>query len=134
MRSLLAGGNNLPFTQPALPRLPTTQDVLAIQTLLKERGFYDADLSGLYNIQTKASILKAQLAYGQTATGDLTSDLLTALKSQNPAQNIAQIPSSSPNQTIQPIPSSPSSTPLGNGTQVPTSSQNAPAAKNANSS
>ncbi|TYQ25540.1 peptidoglycan-binding protein [Pseudanabaena sp. UWO311] len=134
MRSLLAGGNNLSFTQPALPRLPTTQDVLAIQTLLKERGFYDADLSGLYNIQTKASILKAQLAYGQTATGDLTSDLLTALKSQNPAQNIAQIPSSSPNQTIQPIPSSPSGTPLGNGTQVPTSSQNAPAAKNANSS
>ena len=130
MRSLLAGGNNLPFTQPALPRLPTTQDVLAIQTLLKERGFYDADLSGLYNIQTKASILKAQLAYGQAATGDLTSDLLTALKSQNPAQNIAQIPSSSPNQTVQPIPSN---TPLGNGTQVPTSSQNAPA-KNANSS
>ena len=132
MRSLLAGGNNLPLTQPALPRLPTTQDVLAIQTLLKERGFYDADLSGLYNIQTKASILKAQLAYGQAATGDLTSDLQTALKSQNPAQNIAQIPTSSPNnQTIQPIPSS---APLGNGTQVPTSSQNAPTAKNANSS
>ncbi|GBO53536.1 hypothetical protein APA_1443 [Pseudanabaena sp. lw0831] len=132
MRSLLAGGNNLPLTQPALPRLPTTQDVLAIQTLLKERGFYDADLSGLYNIQTKASILKAQLAYGQAATGDLTSDLLTALKSQNPAQNIVQISSSSPNnQTIQLIPSS---TQLGNGTQVPTSSQNAPAAKNANSS
>jgi peptidoglycan hydrolase-like protein with peptidoglycan-binding domain len=132
MRSLLAGGNNLPLTQPALPRLPTTQDVLAIQTLLKERGFYDADLSGLYNIQTKASILKAQLAYGQAATGDLTSDLQTALKSQNPAQNIAQIPASSPNsQTIQPIPSS---APLGNGTQVPTSSQNAPTAKNANSS
>ncbi len=132
MRSLLAGGNNLPFTQPALPRLPTTQDVLAIQTLLKERGFYEADLGGLYNIQTKASILKAQLAYGQAATGDLTSDLQTALKSQNPAQNIAQIPASSPNsQTIQPIPSS---APLGNGTQFPTSSQNAPAAKNANSS
>lgn len=132
MRSLLAGGNNLPLTQPALPRLPTTQDVLAIQTLLKERGFYDADLSGLYNIQTKASILKAQLAYGQAATGDLTSDLQTALKAQNPTQNITQIPASSPNsQTIQPIPSS---TPLGNGTQVPTSSQNAPTAKNTNSS
>jgi hypothetical protein len=112
--------------------LPTTQDVLAIQTLLKERGFYDADLSGLYNIQTKASILKAQLAYGQAATGDLTSDLQTALKAQNPTQNITQIPASRPNsQTIQPIPSS---TPLGNGTQVPTSSQNAPTAKNTNSS
>jgi peptidoglycan hydrolase-like protein with peptidoglycan-binding domain len=135
MRSLLAGGNNLPVTQPALPRLPTAQDVLVIQTLLKERGFYEADLSGLYNIQTKASILKAQLAYGQSATGDLTSDLLTALKSQNPTQNIAQAPSSSANnQTVQPIPASPSSTQLGNGTQVPTSSQNAPAAKNANSS
>ena len=135
MRSLLAGGNNVALTQPALPRLPAAQDVLAIQILLKERGFYDADLGGLYNIQTKASILKAQLAYGQAATGDLTPDLLTALKSQNPAQNIAQIPSSSlNNQTIQPIPSSPSNTQLGNGTQVPTSSQNTPTAKNANSS
>jgi peptidoglycan hydrolase-like protein with peptidoglycan-binding domain len=134
IRSLLAGGNNLPVTQPALSRLPTAQDVLAIQTLLKERGFYDADLSSLYNIQTKASILKAQLAYGQTATGDLTPDLLTALKSQNPAQNIAQSPTIPNNPTAQPIPASPSSNQLGNGTQVPTSSQNAPAAKNANSS
>jgi peptidoglycan hydrolase-like protein with peptidoglycan-binding domain len=134
IRSLLAGGNNLPVTQPALPRLPIPQDVLTIQTLLKERGFYDADLSSLYNIQTKASILKAQLAYGQTATGDLTPDLLTALKAQNPAQNIAQSPTSPNNPTAQPIPTSPSSNQLGNGTQVPTSSQNAPAAKNADSS
>ena len=131
IRALLAGGNNLPLTQPAFPRLPLPQDVLAIQTLLKERGFYDADLSSLYNIQTKASILKAQLAYGQSATGDLTPDLLTALKAQNPAQNIAQSPTSPNNSTAQPIPSS---NQLGNGTQVPTSSQNAPAAKNANSS
>jgi peptidoglycan hydrolase-like protein with peptidoglycan-binding domain len=133
IRALLAGGNNLPLTQPAFPRLPANQDVLAIQTLLKERGFYDADLNGLYDMQTKAGILKAQLAYGQVATGDLSADVLTALKSQNPAQTIAQITSSNANQTVQPIPS-PSNTPLGNGTQVPTSSQNAPAAKNANSS
>ncbi|MBD2315755.1 peptidoglycan-binding domain-containing protein [Phormidium tenue] len=133
IRALLAGGNNLPLTQPAFPRLPANQDVLAIQTLLKERGFYDADLNGLYDMQTKAGILKAQLAYGQVATGDLSADILTALKSQNPAQTIAQITSSNANQTVQPIPS-PSNTPLGNGTQVPTSSQNAPAAKNANSS
>ena len=133
IRALLAGGNNLPLTQPAFPRLPATQDVLTIQTLLKERGFYDADLNGLYDMQTKAGILKAQLAYGQVATGDLSTDVLTALKSQNPAQTIAQITSSNANQTVQPIPS-PSNTPLGNGTQVPTSSQNAPAAKNANSS
>jgi peptidoglycan hydrolase-like protein with peptidoglycan-binding domain len=133
IRALLAGGNNLPLTQPAFPRLPANQDVLTIQTLLKERGFYDADLNGLYDMQTKAGILKAQLAYGQVATGDLSADVLTALKSQNPAQTIAQITSSNANQTVQPIPS-PSNTPLGNGTQVPTSSQNAPAAKNANSS
>jgi peptidoglycan hydrolase-like protein with peptidoglycan-binding domain len=133
IRALLAGGNNLPLTQPAFPRLPATQDVLAIQTLLKERGFYDADLNGLYDMQTKASILKAQLAYGQVATGDLSADVATALKSQNPAQTIAQITSSNANQTVQPI-SSPSSTPLGNGTQIPTSSQNVPAAKNSNSS
>ncbi|OYQ67542.1 hypothetical protein B9G53_00905 [Pseudanabaena sp. SR411] len=133
IRALLAGGNNLPLTQPAFPRLPATQDVLAIQTLLKERGFYDADLNGLYDMQTKASILKAQLAYGQVATGDLSADVATALKSQNPAQIIAQTTSSNANQTVQTI-SSPSSTPLGNGTQIPTSSQNVPAAKNSNSS
>lgn len=133
IRALLAGGNNLPLTQPAFPRLPATQDVLAIQTLLKERGFYDADLNGLYDMQTKASILKAQLAYGQVATGDLSADVATALKSQNPAQTVAQITSNNASQTVQPN-STPSSTPLGNGTQVPTSSQNAPAAKNANSS
>lgn len=133
IRALLAGGNNLPLNQPAFPRLPATQDVLAIQTLLKERGFYDADLNGLYDMQTKASILKAQLAYGQVATGDLSADVATALKSQNPAQTIAQVTSSNANQTVQPI-STPSSTPLGNGTQIPTSSQNAPAVKNANSS
>jgi peptidoglycan hydrolase-like protein with peptidoglycan-binding domain len=134
IRALLAGGNNLPLTQPAFPRLPTSQDVLAIQKLLKERGFYDADLSSLYNIQTKASILKAQLAYGQSATGDLTPDLLVALNAQNPAQNATQSPAVPNNPTAQPIPANPSSSQLGNGTQVPTSSQNAPAAKNANSS
>ena len=133
IRALLAGGNNLPLTQSAFPRLPATQDVLAIQTLLKERGFYDADLNGLYDMQTKASILKAQLAYGQVATGDLSADVATALKSQNPAQIIAQTTSSNANQTVQTI-SSPSNTPLGNGTQIPTSSQNVPAAKNSNSS
>lgn len=133
IRALLAGGNNLPLTQPAFPRLPTSEDVLAIQTLLKERGFYDADLNGLYDMQTKAGILKAQLAYGQVATGDLSTDVLTALTSQNPAQTNVQITASSANQIVQPVPN-PSSTPLGNGTQIPTSSQNVPAAKNSNSS
>jgi peptidoglycan hydrolase-like protein with peptidoglycan-binding domain len=143
MRSLLAGGNNIPLTQPAIPRSPTPQDVLAVQTLLKERGFYDADLNSLYNIHTKASILKAQLAYGQPSTGDLSPDLLTALKAQNTTQNIAQNipnnpnPQNQTNQNVQPIPNSPNNAQLGNssqGTQVPTSSQNAPAAKTSNSS
>ncbi len=142
MRSLLAGGNNIPLSQPAFVQSPTTQDVLVAQSLLKERGFYDADLNGLYNIYTKSSILKAQLAYGQKATGDLSSDLLTSLKSQNNPQPIAQSIPSNPNpqnptnQNAQPIPNIPNSAPLGNGTQAPTSSQNAPIlpAKNSNSS
>jgi peptidoglycan hydrolase-like protein with peptidoglycan-binding domain len=130
MRSLLAGGNNLPLTQPALPRSPASQDVLTIQTLLKERGFYDAELNGLYNMQTRASILKAQLAYGQLATGDLGADLLSALNAQNIAQSIPLNPNQN-DQNVQPIPNSAQ---LRNGTQVPTSSQNVPAAKNSNSS
>jgi len=131
MRSLLAGGNNIPLSQPAFLRSPTMQDVLTVQLLLKERGFYGGDLNGIYNILTKASILKAQLAYGQPATGDLGSDLLTSLRSQNNGPNITQnIPQNIPiilnNQNSQPIPIVPNSAPLGNSTQAPTSSQNAP--------
>lgn len=144
MRSLLAGGNNIPLSQPAFLRSPTMQEVLIVQTLLKERGFYGGDINGIYNVLTKESILKAQLAYGQTATGDLGADLLTSLKSQNNGQNIVQnIPQNIPiilnnpnNQNAQPIPNISNSVQLGNGTQAPTSSQNTPVppAKNSNSS
>ncbi len=131
MRSLLAGGNNIPLSQPAFLRSPTMQDVLTVQILLKERGFYEGDLNGVYNILTKASILKAQLAYGQPATGDLGADLLTSLRSQNNGPNITQnIPQNIPiilnNQNSQPILIVPNNAPLGNGIQTPTSSQNAP--------
>ncbi|MCY7331734.1 MAG: peptidoglycan-binding protein [Pseudanabaena sp. CAN_BIN31] len=138
MRSLLAGGNNIPLIQPAFTRSPTPQEVLAAQTLLKERGFYGSDLNGQYNVRTRESILKAQLAYGQEATGDLSSDLLTALKAQNNGlsndTNIVQnIPN---NQNIQPMLSSPNNAQLGNSPQAPASSQNAPLppAKSSNSS
>jgi peptidoglycan hydrolase-like protein with peptidoglycan-binding domain len=140
IRALSAGGSNVSFVQQAVNRSPTSQDVVVAQMLLRDRGFYDGELNGMYNISTKASILKAQLAYGQTATGDLGADLFTSLKSQNNGQNITQnIPqniSINPNnQNAQPIPNIPNSTPLGNGT-APTSSQNAPIppAKNSNSS
>jgi hypothetical protein len=111
---------------------------LAAQILLKERGFYGSDLNGQYNIVTRESILKAQLAYGQTATGDLSSDLLTALTAQNNGlsndTNIVQnIPN---NQNSQPMLIIPNNAQLGNSPQAPSSSQNAPLppAKSSNSS
>jgi peptidoglycan hydrolase-like protein with peptidoglycan-binding domain len=138
MRSLLAGGNNVPLVQPAFTRSPTPQEVLAAQILLKERGFYGSDLNGQYNVRTRESILKAQLAYGQAATGDLSSDLLTALTAQNNGlsndKNIVQyIPN---NQNIQPMLIIPNNAQLGNSLQAPASSQNAPlpTAKSSNSS
>ncbi len=69
MRALLAGGTNVPLAQPAFNQLPQPQDVANIQRLLQERGFYDGFLDGIYGARTKSSILKAQMAYGQTATG-----------------------------------------------------------------
>jgi len=133
IRSLLAGGNHLPFTQPALQRSPSQPDVFRTQKLLRERGFYDIEPSGIYDIQTKAGILKAQLAYGKPTTEDLSADVITALESQKNLQNPPPIPVNSPNNQNLQSPS-PSGTPLGNGSQIPTSSQNAPAAKNSNSS
>jgi peptidoglycan hydrolase-like protein with peptidoglycan-binding domain len=132
IRALLAGGNNLPLSQPALNRSPTPQDVLETQLLLKERGFYDEGLNGLYNIRTRASILKAQIAYGQPATGDLSLDLLTALKGQNIIQNtqsnIQAVPTAQQNPNNQDIRSSPNNNmqPPLNNSQAPSSGQNSP--------
>ncbi len=122
IRALLAGGSNIPLSEPAFNQNPTKQDVLQAQLLLKERGFYDEELNGQYNIQTRASILKAQTAYGQKATGDLSADLLTALRGQSIAQSNIQAVQS--NQTISPSPNSVQSQ---NTSQAPSSSQNAPA-------
>jgi len=91
IRALLAGGSNVAFTQPALNRLPSSQNVLEVQQLLKERGFYDDQLNGLYDLRTRSSILRAQLAYGQQATGEWNPNLLTALQVQNNVQNIAYV-------------------------------------------
>jgi peptidoglycan hydrolase-like protein with peptidoglycan-binding domain len=135
MRSLLAGGNNLPLTQPALPRLPTKPNVLQIQELLKERGFYSGELSGLYNTLTKESISNAQLAYGLKATGEISTELITALRAQDMAQqsNVQDIQS---NQDIRSSPNNPSTNNIQvniqanylprNFSQAPFSSQNAP--------
>ena len=94
IRALLAGGNDVALTQPLFPRSPKNQDVLEIQKLLQERGFYDEALNGLYSLQTKASIFQAQLAYSQPATGEPSPELITALKAQNLDQEVAQNPSS----------------------------------------
>ena len=131
MRALLAGGSNVAFSQPAVNQLPNKEAILQTQLLLKERGFYQEELNGLYTMQTRASISNAQVAYGQRATGDLSSDLLTSLSGQNQAvtqtvnQNVQIAPSnldirSSPN-NLQPNNIQPS-----NSSQAPTSSQNAP--------
>ena len=91
IRALLAGGSNVAFTQPAFNSLPSAQNVLEVQQLLKERGFYDDQLNGLYDLRTRSSILRAQLAYGQQATGEWNTNLLTALQVQNNVQNISYV-------------------------------------------
>jgi peptidoglycan hydrolase-like protein with peptidoglycan-binding domain len=137
IRALLAGGNNIALSEPAVTRSPATEDVLQAQLLLKERGFYAEELNGAYNIRTRASISNAQAAYGQKVTGELSSDLIAALKGQNISQSTGQsdIPSNGQNssqsnqsnQDIRPSPSKPSNqSPNNNNSQAPpTSGQNA---------
>ncbi len=91
IRALLAGGSNVAFTQPAFNRLPSPQNVVEVQQLLKERGFYEDQLNGLYDLRTRSSILRAQLAYGQPATGEWNPNLITALQLQNNVQNISYV-------------------------------------------
>ncbi|PZO35476.1 MAG: hypothetical protein DCF19_23790 [Pseudanabaena frigida] len=121
VRALLAGGNNVPLNQPAFNQSPTSQDVLQAQQLLKERGFYDGELNGLYSFRTKASISNAQTAYGQKATGELSTELLTALKAQNIAQSNIQNVQSNPDTR-----SSPNNDLPRNNSQAPSSGQNLP--------
>ncbi len=130
MRALLAGGSNVAFSQPAVNQLPNKEAVLQAQLLLKERGFYDEELNGLYTMQTKASISNAQIAYGQKATGDLSLDLITSLRGQNQVatQNVQNAPSNLD------MRSSPNSLQPSNSSQAPTSSQNAPLPTDSNSS
>ena len=135
MRALLAGGSNVAFSQPAVNQLPNKEAILQAQLLLKERGFYDEELNGLYTIQTKASISKAQVAYGQRATGDLSLDLITSLRGQNQVvtQNIQNAPSNlnirSGSNSLQPNNAQPN-----NSSQALTSSQNTPLPTDPNSS
>ena len=153
IRALLAGGNDIALAQPMFKRSPKNQDVLEIQKLLKERGFYDEALNGLYNLQTKASIFQAQLAYSQSATGEVSPELITALKAQNLDQEVAQnpvpnAPANSPtNSPVNPSPNNGQANvqnnqntqeirPSPNSSQSPSSGQNAPAPpqKSSNSS
>lgn len=115
IRALLAGGNDIALAQPMFKRSPQTQDVLEVQKLLQERGFYDEALNGLYNLQTKASIFQAQLAYAQPATGESSPELITALKAQNLNQVVA--PTSSPNTT-------PNATPNAVPNSIPNAARN----------
>jgi len=153
IRALLAGGNDIALAQPMFKRSPKNQDVLEIQKLLKERGFYDEALNGLYNLQTKASVFQAQLAYSQSATGEVSPELITALKAQNLDQEVAQnpvpnAPANSPtNSPVNPSPNNGQANvqnnqntqeirPSPNSSQSPSSGQNAPAPpqKSSNSS
>ena len=135
IRSLLAGGSNLPLAQPAFNRSPSPQNVLELQQLLKERGFYDDQINGVYDLRTRASILRAQLAYGQQGTGELNTNLLAALRVQNNVQNIQYVQT---NQDIRPISNNIQPTVIqpvivqpiniqpANNFQAPVSSQNIP--------
>jgi peptidoglycan hydrolase-like protein with peptidoglycan-binding domain len=131
IRALLAGGNDIALTQPMFPRSPKNEDVLEIQKLLKERGFYDQALNGLSNLQTKASIFQAQLAYAQPATGESSPELITALKAQNLDQEVAPnaLPNDSTNNeqsNVQNNQNNQDIRPSPNNSQAPSSGQNAP--------
>jgi peptidoglycan hydrolase-like protein with peptidoglycan-binding domain len=141
IRALLAGGNDVALTQPLFPRSPKTQDVLEIQKLLQERGFYDEALNGLYSLQTKASIFQAQLAYSQPATGEPSPELITALKAQNLDQEVVQtaLPNASMNNGQTNVPNNQNNQdirPNLNRSEAPSSGQNAPipSQKSSNSS
>ncbi|MBD2152269.1 peptidoglycan-binding protein [Pseudanabaena sp. FACHB-1277] len=104
MQALLAGGTNVALAQPAFSQLPQPETIKDIQKSLKERGFYDGVVDGIYGLRTKNSILKAQLAYGQVATGEFTPALLNALQSQgwrSPTATSSPPPTSTPAQPPQ---------------------------------
>jgi peptidoglycan hydrolase-like protein with peptidoglycan-binding domain len=56
------------------------QDVIALQRLLSERGFYNGALDGIKGAQTTASITAAQRSYGLTADGIAGAQTLAALQ------------------------------------------------------
>lgn len=117
---------------------------MEIQLLLKDRGFYDAEINGLYDLRTRVSVFNAQNAYGQKATGDSSPELIASLKGQNMESSIVQnaqsVPQSVQNgastQDIRPSPTVPSNLPSKNNSQAPTSNQNLPtqSPQNTNSS
>jgi peptidoglycan hydrolase-like protein with peptidoglycan-binding domain len=105
IRALLAGGNDQVLTQPSIDLEPPPKEVKDIQTLLQERGFYEGELNGIYDIHTRASIVKAQIAYGQVVTGEPNQDLILRMKSQDRNRNNVQNIQTSPNsQDIRPSP------------------------------
>ncbi len=123
MQALLAGGTNVPLAQPAFNQLPQPEDVAKIQKLLQDRGFYEGLIDGVYGTRTKSSILKAQLAYGQTATGELTPALVNSLQSQvlrSPVTTAAN-----PNPSATPT-SPPQSNNPANPPPIPTPNTNVP--------
>ncbi|MDX2255545.1 MAG: peptidoglycan-binding protein [Pseudanabaenaceae cyanobacterium bins.39] len=115
MQALLAGGTNVAVSLPASNNIPSQDDVKKAQELMRDRGFYRGSIDGIYGTETKSSILKAQLAYGQASTGELTAPLLVALQSQ---ERIARSPTSStsppniPPNAQPPSPTSPSMPPV----------------------
>ncbi|PZU99902.1 MAG: hypothetical protein DCE90_01020 [Pseudanabaena sp.] len=56
------------------------QDVIALQKLLADRGFYKGSLDGLKGAQTTEAIAEAQRAYGLTVDGIAGSQTLAALQ------------------------------------------------------
>lgn len=105
IRALLAGGNDQVLTQSSIDLDPPPKEVKEIQTILQERGFYEGELNGIYDMHTRASIVKAQIAYGQAVTGEPSQDLILRMKSQDRNRNNVQNIQNSPNsQDIRPSP------------------------------
>jgi peptidoglycan hydrolase-like protein with peptidoglycan-binding domain len=121
MQALLAGGTNVPLTRPAFNALPNANEVQKAQELLRDRGFYRGPIDRVYGMATQASILKAQLAYGQATTGELTPALIAALQAQ---PRIARSPTNAAPSPPAAIPVNPNVNPSSAPTTMPPANPN----------
>jgi peptidoglycan hydrolase-like protein with peptidoglycan-binding domain len=64
----------------------SSSDVLTLQRLLSDRGFYAGAIDGIMGAQTKAAVIAAQKAYGLTPDGIAGAQTMAALQGGKPGQ------------------------------------------------